>query len=126
MNLGLGIDIVFVPDIAENIVKYGALKYLKQFCTEQEIAYCTETANPALHAAARIAAKEAAMKALSTGWTDGIEPTQFEIIKEESGQPVLKPHGRAAQLVEEKGVGKISVSFAHKEDYAVAVVLFED
>jgi holo-[acyl-carrier protein] synthase len=126
MNIGLGIDIVFVPTIAENIGKYGAPKYLKQFCTDQEIAYCSEMANPSLHAAARIAAKEAAMKALSTGWAEGIEPTQFEIIKEKSGQPILRPHGRAAEMIGEKGIRKISVSISHSEDYAIAIVLFED
>lgn len=126
MNLGLGIDIVFVQTILEGIDKYGEQNYLKEFCTDQEIAYCIEKANPASHAAARFAAKEAAMKALSTGWIDGIDPTQFEIVNEKSGQPVLKLNGRAASLVEEKGVRKISVSLSHIEDYAVAIVLFED
>lgn len=125
MNLGIGIDIVYVPSLSDAIDEYGD-KYLTKFCTEQEINYCNEMATPALHFAARFAAKEAAMKALSTGWAEEIEPIQFEIIKELSGKPILIAHGRAADMLKEKGIKKISVSLSHAEEYAIAVVLFED
>jgi len=65
------------------------------------------------------------MKALSTGWDKGIEPIQFEVIKEESGKPNLIAHGEAAVQIKEKGIQKISISLSHSEDYATAIVLFE-
>lgn len=125
MNLGIGIDIVYIPKISEGIREYG-IDYLKKFCTSREIEYCNESANPALPAAARFAAKEAAMKALAIGWADGIEPVQFEVVKETSGQPTLIAHELAAQIIKEKGIKTISISLSHDEDYAAAIVLFED
>ena len=65
------------------------------------------------------------MKALSTGWDVGVEPQDFEVLNEHSGQPILLIHGEAKRLLESLGVVKKWVSLAHVRDYAIAQVIFE-
>jgi holo-[acyl-carrier protein] synthase len=124
MIYGIGVDIVEVAKVASSIHDYGDT-YLSRMFTPKEIRYCNETAKPIQRYAARIAAKEAAMKALSTGWDAGVQWHHFEILNEESGQPVLLVHGAAKRLLTELVISKYWVSLSHVPDYAIAQVIFE-
>ena len=72
MISGTGIDIVQVASIAESIDNYGE-EYLARVFTPKEIAYCGAVPSSVQRYAGRVAVKEAAMKALATGWDSGIE-----------------------------------------------------
>ena len=74
--------------------------------------------------AARFAAKEAAVKALGTGFSSGIGWRDVEV-GSENGRPSLTLHGRAAELASEMGVTGIHVSLTHEREYASAVVVLE-
>jgi holo-[acyl-carrier protein] synthase len=124
MIYGIGIDIVPVAEIAASIEEDGA-GFLNRVFTPNEIQYCDDASIRYQRYAARFAAKEAAMKALSTGWDVGVEPQDFEVLNEQSGQPVLLVHGEAERLLENLGVTKKWVSLAHGPDYAIAHVIFE-
>jgi holo-[acyl-carrier protein] synthase len=124
MIYGIGVDIVEVAKVASSIHDYGDT-YLNRMFTPKEIQYCNETSNPIERYAARIAAKEAAMKALSTGWDAGVQWHDFEILNEESGQPILLVHGTAKRLLTELVISKYWVSLSHVPDYAIAQVIFE-
>lgn len=124
MISGVGIDIVQVASIAESIQHYGK-EYLERVFTQTEIAYCDSVPSSMQRYAARVAAKEAAMKALATGWNSGVEWLEFEVINEKSGEPKLRAHGRAAELLQQKGISKMWVSLSHRPDYAIAQVIFE-
>jgi holo-[acyl-carrier protein] synthase len=121
---GVGVDIVEVAAIAKSIEHYGK-EYLERVFTQTEIAYCDPVPSSAQRYAARMAAKEAAMKALATGWDSGVEWLDFEVVNETSGEPKLRAHGRAAELLQQKGVRKMWVSLSHRPDYAIAQVVFE-
>jgi holo-[acyl-carrier protein] synthase len=71
MIVGSGIDIAEVPRIRNSIDRFGE-RFLTRIYTPGEIRYCQAKANSVERYAARFAAKEAAMKALGTGWSRGV------------------------------------------------------
>ena len=117
---GVGIDLVEVPRIREMLEKHGA-RFKERTFTAAEIVYCDACADPAMHYAARFAAKEAAAKALGTGlWSEGVNWTDIEVIREASGNPVLVLHGAALQHAAER---TCLVSLTHTRDLAMAQVI---
>src|SRR5688572_5710424 len=94
MILGMGIDIAEASRIQETLERHGE-RFLQRVFTPAEIAYCRRHRNSAERFAARFAAKEAAMKALGTGWRRGISWQDFEISNQASGKPCLQLSGKA-------------------------------
>lgn len=75
--------------------------------------------------AARFAAKEAFMKALGTGWGQGITFFDIEVSTEDSGQPRVTVSGGAGRVAEKQGVKTIHISLSHERDNAIAFVILE-
>jgi len=117
---GIGIDLVEVPRIREMLEKHGP-RFKERTFTAAEIAYCDSCADPAMHFAARFAAKEAAAKALGTGlWSEGVQWTDIEVVREDSGRPRLVLHGMALH----HAAGAVChVSLTHTRDLAMAQVI---
>ena len=124
MIIGLGTDICGIERVARYVERYGE-RFTRRCFTPDEIAYCTRYANHAEQFAARIAAKEAASKALGTGWRQGVHWKCFEVASLPSGKPFLRVHGRAAEIASQMGVRNINVSLTHDAGVAMAVVIFE-
>lgn len=121
--IGLGIDLVEVPRIRDLLARHGQRFKDKTF-TPGEIAYCDSCADPAMHYAARFAAKEAAAKAIGTGlWAEGVDWKDFEIVRAASGKPSLSLHAAAARHAEAQGVSQVLVSLTHTKDLAQAQVI---
>ncbi|HWQ00341.1 MAG TPA: holo-ACP synthase [Vicinamibacterales bacterium] len=120
--VGLGIDAAEVARIAQAIERYGD-RFLRRIFTEQEIAYCRRRRNPAPHFAARFAAKEAAMKALGTGFARGVLFRDIEIVRAPGGPPQIRLHGGAARRLERLGATHALVTLTHTETLALAQVL---
>ena len=101
-------------------------RFRERVFTEQERAYCeARGANSAQHYAARFAAKEAAFKALGTGWRDGLSWHHVEVSSTEAGAPVLQLSCHARELFERLGATHAHLSLSHTAEHAVAQVLFE-
>jgi len=124
MIVGTGIDIAEVPRIEESLQRFGE-RFLRRMFTEGERRYCDGKANRVERYAARFAAKEAAMKALGTGWNYGVAFRDVEICREPGGRPTIAFHGKAAQFAARLGTTRISLSLSHTEDYAIAQVILE-
>lgn len=124
MIIGLGTDICGIERVAHYLERYGE-RFTRRCFTPGEIAYCEHHKNNAEQYAARIAAKEAASKALGTGWRQGVHWKCFEVASQPSGKPFLRIHGRAAELASAMGVSSTHVSLTHDGGVAVAVVIFE-
>jgi len=124
MIIGLGTDICQIARIERYLERYGE-RFTRRCFTPGEIAYCERHKLNAEQYAARIAAKEAASKALGTGWRRGVHWKNFEVVSHPSGKPFLRVHGRAAELASEMGVRHINISLTHDAGVAVAVVIFE-
>ncbi len=123
MILGIGIDLVEVGRIERALLKGD--RFTRRLYTAGEIAYCTRHKEPARHFAARFAAKEAGMKALGTGWSNGVGWRDFEVRLDPRGRPLLTITGRAAELAKAMGTTHSVVSLAHDGGMATAVVIFE-
>ncbi len=102
-------------------------RFRERVFTETERAYCDSRGEPASaqHYAARFAAKEAAFKALRTGWRDGLSWHHVEVASDELGAPLLQLSGRARDLFEQLGATHAHLSLSHTAEHAVAQVLFE-
>lgn len=124
MIVGTGIDIAEVPRIAESIARFGE-RFLHRVFTEGEIKYCDAKANRVERYAARFAAKEAAMKALGTGWNHGVRWRDIEVRRQPGGRPTIAFHGKAAEFAEKLGTRNIALSLTHTEDQAFAQVILE-
>ena len=94
--------------------------------TERELTHCSGKARYAECFAARFAAKEAFLKAIGTGWRDGITFRQVEVITDELGKPELKLNGKANDAARARDVRSIHVSMSHEAAFAVAVVILEN
>jgi len=125
MIVGTGIDIIEVPRIAHSIERYGA-RFLRRVFTPAEVRYCDSKRNRAERYAARFAAKEAASKALGTGFFQGVTWQQIEVRREPSGRPTIAFSGAAAAHALRLGVQHISLSLTHTEHSAFAQVILED
>ncbi len=94
--------------------------------TPEEISYCERHKSKYERYAARFAAKEAAMKALGTGWGRGVRWVDIEVGREASGKPTLRLFGRTKEIAEAMGVKQISMSLTHSGNTALAQVIFEN
>ena len=121
---GLGIDIIEIARIAGELENYGDT-FTERIFTREEIDYCEKKAHRAQHYAVRFAAKEAAFKALGTGWQEGVGWREVAVKNDALGKPALEMTGRAAELAEKKSVTVMQLSLSHCRDYAAAVVILE-
>jgi holo-[acyl-carrier protein] synthase len=124
MIVGLGLDIAEVDRIEAAIRRHGA-PFLERLYTPSEVAYCESHKDKFERYAARFAAKEAAMKALGTGWSRGVRWRDIEVAREPSGRPVIRLEGVAQQIAQRMGVKNISLSITHSGNLALAQVIFE-
>jgi holo-[acyl-carrier protein] synthase len=119
--IGLGLDATDIDRIADTIERYGE-RFLTRIFTEGEIAYCTRRRVPAIHFAGRFAAKEAAMKALGTGNSQGVLWRDVEVVRR-GGPPQLQFHGGAGRRFAAIGGRSSLLTITHSEDVALAQVL---
>ncbi len=103
MIVGTGIDIAEVPRIRQSIERFGD-RFLQRIFTPGEIHYCDSKMNRFERYAARFAAKEAAMKALGTGWNHGVRWRDCEVTRMPGGRPTIAFHGKAAEFAARLGV----------------------
>lgn len=125
MIVGSGIDIAEVPRIRATLERFGD-RFRQRIFTAGEIRYCDSKANRVERYAARFAAKEAAMKALGTGWSHGVRWRDCEVVRMPGGRPTLKFHGRAAEFAANLGVKNTALSLSHTAEQAIAQVILEN
>jgi holo-[acyl-carrier protein] synthase len=123
--VGLGLDIAEIDRIEAAITRHGA-PILERLYTAAEAAYCESHRNKFERYAGRFAAKEAAMKALGTGWRRGVRWRDIEIIREPGGKPSIALKGAAKRIADGLGVKNISVTITHSGNLALAEVIFEN
>jgi holo-[acyl-carrier protein] synthase len=122
--VGMGVDLAEVERIQKAIERHGE-PFLRRVYTAAEREYCERFKNKYERYAGRFAAKEAAMKALGTGWRRGVRWVDFEVVRELGGRPTIRLDGEARKIAEELGVKRIALSITHTEAQALAQVIFE-
>ncbi|MBB5353627.1 holo-[acyl-carrier protein] synthase [Haloferula luteola] len=116
---GIGIDIVEIGRIEETLERHGE-RFLEKILTEAERAYCLSHKRPAVHVAARFAAKEAISKAFGTGIGKDLGWLDVEVIRHETGAPLVRLYGAGAVFARSVGIAEVKISISHARDYAVA------
>jgi holo-[acyl-carrier protein] synthase len=122
--VGLGVDIAEVARVKAAIERHGET-FLRRLYTPAEREYCERFKNKYERYAGRFAAKEAAMKALGTGWSRGVRWVDVEVVREKGGKPTMKLAGEAENVAKRMGVKNIALSITHTADQAFAQVIFE-
>lgn len=125
MIVGTGIDIAEVPRVRKAIERFGD-RFLERIYTPAEMRYCDSKANRIERYAARFAAKEAAMKALGTGWNHGVRWRDCEVARLPGGRPTITFHGKAAEFADRLGVKNAALSISHTTEQAIAQVILEN
>jgi len=123
--ISIGIDIIEVARVRE--VLRRTPRFTERVFTVRERAYCDGRGEKvsAQHYAARFAAKEAAFKALHTGWSGGLAWHDIEVVNADTGAPALYIHGQAHRLFHQSGATAAHISISHTTEHAIAQVIFE-
>src|SRR3954465_1011745 len=123
MIVGMGLDLVEIDRVEHMIESLGERMYVRLF-SESEAAYIRNKPLPGQHAAVRLAAKEAAFKALAGNeLARAITWRDVEVVSDSRGIPSIRLHGTAEKRATELGVTRIHVSLTHTRDTAGAVVV---
>ena len=120
-TVGLGVDIVEIERMEKILARTES--FASKVFSEAERAYCDKKSRPAAHYATRFAAKEAVVKALGTGFSDGIWVRDIEVVRDKKGKPHIVLSGRAKEVAEEQGVREISISLSYTHTEAVACAM---
>lgn len=123
--IGIGIDVVPVQRVQEILDRHGD-RALQRLFTEAELSKAKDLAHKVLFLAGRIAAKEAAYKALSAQGADlGIGWQSIEVERLEDGRPQLVLRGPALARFNALGATRCHVSLSHDGGIAAAIVMIE-
>jgi holo-[acyl-carrier protein] synthase len=122
--VGLGVDMEEISRLGEAISRHGR-RFLERVFTAAEIAYCERHRDSVERYAGRFAAKEAAMKALGTGWSKGVRWVDIEVTRPPGSRPTIILHGAARERAERMGMRHVSLSITHTGNLAFAEVIFE-
>lgn len=117
----IGVDIVEIERMKAILERTPRFK--TRIFSEDEQAYCNKKARPECHYATRFAAKEAVLKALGTGFSEGIGPRDVEVVITAKGKPQVKLYRRAEEKAAELGIKDIPLSLSYTQDDAVACAL---
>jgi holo-[acyl-carrier protein] synthase len=122
--ISIGIDIIEVARVREVLARTP--RFAERVFTAAERAYCDSRGTVAAqHYAARFAAKEAALKALQTGWRGGIGWQDVEVASRDAGAPFLIFSGLVKELFEKSGATAAHLSLSHTSEHAIAEVILE-
>lgn len=124
MIYGIGTDIVRIQRIDDNLEHYGE-RFANRILTANELNEFQASSRKSHFLAKRFAAKEAAAKALGTGFRDGLNLRDISVTNDELGKPLLLFSPRAQQELKSRGIGNCHLSLSDERDYAVAFVTFE-
>lgn len=125
MVLGLGVDIIQNNRIHSIVEKWGD-RFLNKVFTEDELNFVKKHEQKIQRYASNYAAKEAVVKALGTGFRNGIKFRNIELKRDNLGKPFIELAGKTKSFADERGINKIHTTISHEKDYSVAVVIFED
>jgi len=115
MKLVSGVDMIEIDRLREAVNLHGE-RFLNRVFTPREL---EENIHKAESLAGRFAAKEAVAKAFGSGIGD-VAWKEIEILRAESGQPLLVLHGAAQKKADALKIESWSVSISHTSAHAIA------
>lgn len=124
MIVGIGTDLVEVKRIGKLIERWRG-SFLQRVYTAAEITYCEQKKIPAVHFAARFAAKESFLKSMGMGIGMGLNLRDIEVGFNGQGTPELHLRGKARDILDDRVGAAIHLSMTHTEGHASAIVVIE-
>ena len=122
--LGVGTDLVELERLDLSLRRHGQ-RWTDRICRPGEVKTTRRGKAMVQHIGGLFAAKEAVLKALGTGWGQGLGFRQVEVIEMKSGRPGVCLHDQAAVRAREMGIRVIHLSISHERHYAMAVAIAE-
>lgn len=122
MIFGIGTDIVRVARMDKNLARYGE-RFAHRILSDDEMRDFAHAPAQGRFLAKRFAAKEAASKALGSGFRDGLSLKNIAIAHDVKGKPLLSWNGKALDLLAQFGIGDGFISIADEDEYAIAHVV---
>ena len=122
--VGVGIDVSRVERLQALLSRHGD-RSLNRLFTPAEQEAAAGRPDRFLHLAGRLAAKEAVMKVLGTGWGKGVGWKDVEVLATDAGPPRVELHGEAARFAESLGIERLWLSISHDGGLAVATAVGE-
>jgi holo-[acyl-carrier protein] synthase len=124
MIVGVGVDAVAIARI-RNLAERNGERFLQRVFTAAEVEYCRTRHRPDESLAARFAAKEAVMKCLGTGWTNGVTFRDIEVTRDDAGAVGVRLSGGAREAAARRGIQRLHLSLSHTAGEAIAFVVAE-
>src|SRR5580704_11945165 len=113
--VGTGVDIIEVERVERALNRaHTGMRFRARVFTAAEVAYCESRGRPRYQSyAARFAAKEAAMKAMGTGWNRNVGWLEIEVVRERGHAPTIMLHGKAADFARRRNIARFHLSLSH-------------
>lgn len=124
MIIGVGTDVVNISRIEQAVQRFGE-RFIKKVFTDEEEKACKDKKDRLPFLASRFAAKEAVLKAIGTGISNGIGFKDVEVSREHGKRPEIILHGKGKEMAGALGVKNIHLSITHDAGLAVAFVVVE-
>ena len=125
MIVGLGLDVVEMSRIDRIWTRFG-MAFARKILHPDELAHFASMSGARVqYLASRFAAKEAAVKALGTGFSQGIAPTDIAVETLPGGGPKLRLHAGARERMRQIGAASAHISLTHGKETVAAVVILE-
>lgn len=121
--VGLGIDVVDLARVRDLYERHGE-RFTARICRPGEV-QPRQGAALIEHIGGLFAAKEAVLKALGTGWAQGLSLRQVEVVRGPGGIPTIRLHGAAAERAATLGAARTLLSISHERTFAAAVAVLE-
>ena len=115
---GIGVDIVEIVQTSRGLERTPS--FARKMFTEEEQRYCDQAPRRAAHYAARFAAREAVLKALGTGFSEGIGRKDVSVSRDDRGRPIAVLQGKALQIAQDNGIVEVALSLSLTSELAVA------
>lgn len=124
MIVGIGMDLVQRERIENALAKHGE-RFTRRIFTDAEQAYSGNKPHAPLHYAGMWAIKESLVKALGTGFRDGIRWCDIEVGHDSLGKPEVTLTGHARERADALGVTRIHASITHDTEWSAAQIVLE-
>ena len=121
MEILQGIDLLKVERIKKIYLHYKD-KFLKKILTDMEIKQIKKNQQIYYKIAGKFSAKEAVVKAMGTGFSEGIKIKDIEILNLENGKPILNLRGKAKKII--GNIQSSSISISNDGGFVISVATF--
>ena len=121
---GIGVDLVNAKRIQHLYQKYGD-RFPKRILDEDEMKLFENSKNKERYLCNAFAGKEAAVKALGTGFSQGIHWKDFGLSRKSSGQPQLHYTKKIKEKFNSLGISSSHISISDEDPWSIAMVVLE-